>query len=573
MTNGDDEESTPQNGADAIAIRHDALADAENGKGPSTPSDEQQANSKPDPSAVTGLPLILLLVAVVLASLQMALNATVLGTAIPAITDAFHTIDDVGWYSAAYLISNCVMAPFTGKLFRLFPLKATFLTFIAIFNLGALLGGLSQSSTMLVVARATAGIGGSGILAGSIVCISAAVPIARRALLNGMLMGFFALGQAVGPLIGGALTTYASWRWCFYVNLPVGGVVVLFVGFVVKLPAIPSPDRNLPIFDKIRQIDLVGFFVFALANILLLMGLQWGGTKYTWNSSMVIGLICGGVVAFLATGCWFYHKSQNALIPTRLFKGRINLTISFTAFAQAGGTIIALYWYPIWFQSIKEASSMQSGVMLLPLILSQLFASVIGGGIIQKTGYYLPAIVLGNVLIAVGSALTTTLTPTADAGKWIGYQILLGAGRGFVLQILVTAMQANVPKADASIASTLVMFSQFFGGAIFSSVAKTVFTASVKPAIDNFAPDVDPALLINSGAAELQRIVPTDELHGVLLAYNQAIQHVFYLQLAAACCALIAGCGTGWRNLNRVDQSKNPDGSQAESREKTKTDV
>ncbi|ORY55883.1 major facilitator superfamily domain-containing protein [Pseudomassariella vexata] len=474
--------------------------------------------ASPEPAAVTGLAFILLMFSVVSAGVLVALNVTILGTAIPAITTEFNSINDVGWYVSAFSITICAMAPFTGKLFRLFRIKATFICFIVIFMISSLLAGLARSSDMLIAAH-------------------------RRiwSYLNDILMGFFAVGQATGPLIGGSLTSYASWRWCFFINLPLGAVVLILVVFVGKFPELSSASQKGTILTRIRQIDIAGFFIFAIGNTMFLLGLQWGGTDYPWSSATVIGLMCGGVATFGVLAAWFSYKKESALIPTRVFKSRINIAIGLTAFIQSGATITSLHWLPIWFQAIKQVDAIHSGIMILPLILSQVFASVLTGALVQKTGYYLPEVITGNVLIGVGSGLMATFARATTTGQWIGYQILVGAGRGMVLKLLVTAVQANMPKEDASIASGYSMFSQFFGGAVFTAVAKTVFTSSIAPALAKFAPSVDARLLVNNGATELQKVIPADQISGVLLAYNEAIDYVFYLQLAAACCAFVTG--------------------------------
>ncbi|KAI1076235.1 MFS general substrate transporter [Whalleya microplaca] len=474
----------------------------------------------------------LLIISVTISTLLIAFNGTVLGTAIPSITSEFGTVDDVGWYSSAYLISNCVMVPLVGKLYKIFRLKLLFITFIAIFELGSLISALSRSSMMLIISRAISGIGGSGILNGGATILAATIPIAERSFLNGVILGCFAIGQAVGPLIGGALTQALSWRWCFYINLPIGGFVIFLFVVVVRLPIMTLSQKELPMLDKILAIDVVGFFTFGAACTMFLLGLQWGGTEYAWNSSMIIGLICAGVVTFGLLGGWFAYKGESALIPPRLLYNRINIMITITSFVQSGATITALYWLPVWFQAIRGANAFHSGVMILPLILSQLVSSVISGAVVQKTGYYLPEVILGN------------------------WYIIVGVGRGLVLQLLVTAMQANVPQEDASIASAYAMFSQYLGGALFAGVAKTIFTSSVGAALRKFAPEIDPSLLIDSGVTEIAGVVPADQLKGALLAYNEAIDHVFYLQLAAACCAFVTGWGMGWRNLKKIKQEK-----------------
>jgi len=218
--------------------------------------------------------------------------------------------------------------------------------------------------------------------------------------------------------------------------LPLGGAAAILLGVFVKLPVKRLTTSNLTIIQRILTIDFIGFFIFAAACIMLLLGLQWGGHTYPWNSATVIGLICGGIVAFVCLIGWFIYKGEKALIPPRLSKNRINAAIAITAFAQSGGIYTSSYWLPIWFQGVKGVSPLASGIMILPTVISQLFASVSCGILVQKTGYYLPEVVGGNALVAAGAALISTLQPDSTEGQWIGYQILLGAGRGFVMQLV-----------------------------------------------------------------------------------------------------------------------------------------
>ncbi|KAI0879817.1 MFS general substrate transporter [Annulohypoxylon maeteangense] len=522
----------------------------------SPPRDDRDGTTNTNQPLMSGWPFYVLMASVTLGVLLIAFNATAVGTAIPAITNEFNTVNDVGWYSSAYLIANCVMVPFVGKLYRSFRIKVVFITFIVIFEIGSLIAALSTSSMMLIIARAISGIGGSGILNGGSTIVAATVPIANRSFLNGIILGCFAVGQAAGPLIGGALTQGITWRWCFYINLPVGGLVVFLFVFVVRLPVSRLSEVQTSLLQRVLDIDFVGFVFFAAASLMLLIGLQWGGTEYPWNSSTVIGLMCGGAATFGVLGFWFAYKGEAALLPPRLLRNRINTMITITSFVQSGGSINALYWLPVWFQAIQGADALRSGVMILPLILSQLVASVVCGALVQKTGYYLPEVIGGNALVAIGAGLTSTFTPTTPLGNIIGYQILMGAGRGFVLQLLVTAIQANCPREDASIATGYAMFSQLLGGAIFSAVGKSIFTSSIPTALQKFAPDIDANLVINSGVTEISKVVPSDKLAGTLLAYNQAINHVFYLQIAAAGCAFLSGWGMGWKNLKQIKQEQ-----------------
>ncbi|PVH87890.1 MFS general substrate transporter [Cadophora sp. DSE1049] len=495
----------------------------------------------------------------------VASNATILGTAIASITSEFNTVQDVGWYSAAYFISSCAMTPLTGVLYRMFNLKIMYLGSIGIFELGCLVAGTAQSSNAIIVGRAISGIGSGGLITGTTTIIAATVPLSRRAFVMGVGMACLASGQAVGPVLGGVLTS-VSWRWCFYINLPLGGLVAIVLGFFMKLPVSRLTTTELTVLQRIMTIDIAGFFGFASGCIMLLLGLEWGGDKFAWNSATVIGLLCGGGTMFVCLVGWFIYQGDAALIPPRLSKDRINVAIGITAFVQSGGVFTAAYWLPIWFQGVKGASPISSGTMILPSVISQLIAGVFCGGLVQKIGYYLPEVIGGNCLVVAGAALMSTMRPDTSMGQWIGYQILLGTGRGFVMQLLVTAIQTNLPAEDASLGSAYVLFAQYFGGALFAAVSKTVFTSSIGPAVSKYAPGLNSTLLINSGVTELRQKVPAEYLEGAILAYNQSINHVFYVQLAAACSALIAGCFVGWRKVNaKKGSKKNQRSSNAET--------
>ena len=312
-------------------------------------------------------------------------------------------------------------------------------------------------------------------------------------------------------------------------NVPLCTLVIAAFAFVVKLPVDSLCKEDLTVAQKIRRIDLPGFVLFSVSVFLFLLGLQWGGTEYPWSDAKVIVPMVIGLIGFVLLGVWFVWRGEKALIPPRLFKNRINVMITITSFVQSGATVTSLYWLPIWFQAIVRASPFRSGVLILPLILSQLVFSIICGTLVQKTGYYLPEVIGGNILVAVGAGLTSTFTPETPTSSQIGFQVLLGAGRGLVMQLLVTAMQANVSRSDASIASAYCMFSQFLGSAFFSSLAKAIFTSSIPAAVEEFAPflNKDPDYLVNMGASELPEHFRGPQLGNVTNAYNAAIINVF----------------------------------------------
>ena len=220
----------------------------------------------------------------------------------------------------------------------------------------------------------------------------------------------------------------------------------MFFGFFVKLPITHLTSSDLKFHQKILTIDLAGFFGLALSCIMLLLGLEYGGSTYPWDSATVIGLLCGGTVGIICLIGWFIYKRDGALIPPRLLRNRINASIGITSFLQGGCIYISSYWLPIWFQGVKQASPIGSGVMILPTIISQFVAAVICGALVQRLGYYLPEVIFGNSMIAAGAALMTVMTPDTTEAMWIGFQILLGVGRGFVLQLVTLLSMIQLPR-------------------------------------------------------------------------------------------------------------------------------
>jgi hypothetical protein len=180
----------------------------------------------------------------------------------------------------------------------------------------------------------------------------------------------------------------------------------------------------------------MGFFLVAFSGTVLLIGLQWGGAKFDWMSPEVLGTIGIGLIGFVVFILWLFWKGETALIPPRLLKPRINTMIAITSFVQSGATQVSLYWLPFWFQAIQERTAFQSGLSLLPLIITQLVFSVICGVLVSRIGYYLPEVAMGNLLVSIGTGLATTLNPSSSMGEQMGYQVLIGAGRGLVLQLV-----------------------------------------------------------------------------------------------------------------------------------------
>jgi len=431
-----------------------------------------------------------------------------------------------------------------------------FLAFFGIFEFGSLLCGVSTSSTMLIVSRAVAGLGGSGLMNGSLTIISNSVPLHKRPAYMGALIGIGQMGVVVGPLIGGAFTEYTTWRWCFYINLPIGGLVAILL-FLIHIPDTVKP-REISILQTIlTKLDLIGFVLFAPATIQLLLALEWGGNQFAWNSATTIGLFCGAGGTFLVFLGWEYFKGEEAMIPLSMFKHRGVWSSCAVAFFFFSMMQLVIYYLPIYFQTVKGASPLMSGVDLLPSIISQLLGTVFSGIAVTKLGYYLPFVVATSVLASIGHGLLSTLTPFTSTGKWIGYQIILGFGRGLGLQMAFVAVQNTLPPSMISISMSLLTFTQTLGGAIMLTFGETILTNSLRNLIPTYAPGVNPETVIAAGATGVRGVI-TDatQLAGVLVAYSKSIDRVFYLAIGCSAACFLFAWAMGWKDIRKKPKAK-----------------
>ena len=536
------------------------------------PQDEPAdgATSEEDKEWVSGIKLLTIMIAVTIACFLMLLDVSIVSTAIPYITNEFHSLDDVGWYGSAYQLASAALQPLTGRVYTYFNLKWTFISFFTLFEVGSLICGVATSSNMLIVGRAIAGMGSSGLQNGGFTIVAACVPMPKRPALIGILLGIAQLGIVIGPLIGGALTQYTTWRWCFYINLPVGGIVAAGLFFISVPEQTPKPKPHEVLRTLPKKLDLIGFAIFAPAAIQLLLALQYGGNQFSWNSATVIGLFCGAGATFILFLIWEYYRGDEAMIPFSMIRQR-TVWSSMAVYGFLTNGVFCMAWYlPIYFQGVRGVTPTISGVRLLPNIVAQTLGAIIGGmlgkfalretaiganiGTVGKLGYYLPFSLIGAALSAIGYGLISTYTPSTPTGKWIGYQILAGGGNGLSFQMPIIAVQNTLPPALISTAMALVLFSSTLWGAMFLTFASTIFTNSLKTLIPQYAPGVNPHIVIEAGASGFRKVISGKDLANVLVAYAKSVNRVFYLNVGTVCVCFVFAWGMGWKDIRKKKQ-------------------
>ena len=371
-------------------------------------------------------------------------------------------------------------------------------------------------------------------------------------------MGFlgvvFGVASAVGPLLGGAFTDGPGWRWCFYINLPCGAVVFVLLYFFLHIPKEMFKPETTTWKQKLNRLDPIGTFFFLPSIVCLLLALQWGGTTYNWSNARIIALFVLAIVlfaAFIAVQMW---KGDEATVPGRIFFNRSILAGFWYSFCNGGAMQSIFFFISIWFQAIKHASALRSGIMTLPMILGLVIMGITAGILTKKIGYYTPWMIVSSVLTPIGAGLMTTFTPHTGSPKWIGYQVLFGMGLGVGNQQPSVAAQTVLSRKDVSIGAALMMFSQTLSGAIFLSVANNIFDTRFAHNVLGI-PGVNVQSVTTTGATDLKNTIPADLLPEVLVAYNDALRGVFYLVTALASCTIFGSLAMEWKSVKKDKQA------------------
>lgn len=457
------------------------------------------------------------------------------------------------------MLTSCAFQLIFGRFYTFYAPKWVFLLAVALFEIGSAICGAAPTSTAFIVGRAVAGLGSCGITAGVIVIITDSVPLQKRPMFTGFMGSIFGVSSVVAPLMGGALTDRVSWRWCFYINLPVGAAAVVVILFLLKVSPPPNPSKAVTLWERADQLDPFGTFAFLPGMVCLILALEWGGTTYAWSNGRIIALfVLSGVLiaAFVAIQIW---KQEAASVPPRIIKMRSIAGGVFYALCTGGSMMLFVYYLPIWFQAIKGASAVKSGIMNLPLVLSLVVASILAGIGVSRLGYSVPFMYACSVLSSVGAGLLTTFTTSTGHEKWIGYQVLYGLGLGLGMQQPSVAAQTVLERKDVPTGAAMMMLCQSLGGAIFVAVGQTVFTNSLvnnlKQALPNQNADFA-QLVVNTGATSIRHVVGAHDLPPVLTAYNTAVTHAFTASLALSCVSILGALVTRWTSVKGAESKK-----------------
>ncbi|KAJ5111331.1 Efflux pump dotC [Penicillium argentinense] len=497
--------------------------------------------------------IVVVMIALCMALFLAALDMTIISVALVKIAANFGASESgYSWIASSYLLANAACIPLWGKISDIWGRKPIILLANVIFLVGSLVCALAKNMAMIVAGRAVQGVGGGGIIILANISVSDLFSMRDRPMYYGLFGATWAIAGALGPIIGGAFTTSVTWRWCFWLNLPIGGVSLVILFFFLH---IESPKTNF--WEGLRSIDWAGTFLIIGGTLMFLFGLEFGGVNYPWDSATVICLIVFGVFVWGLAMLSEWKLAKFPIIPPRLFNEWYNVLILMVCFCHGFVFISGTYYLPLYFQTVLLATPILAGVYVLPMALSLSVVSAIVGVGMKKTGRYREFIIAGLFFMCLGFGLFIDLKPYASWARIIIFQLIAGVGVGPNFQAPLVAFQANIRPSDMATATATFGFvrqlstsmSVVLGTVIYQNVMKTQSSALIAAIGEERAAEISSSF---AGASKsLIQSLDQSQRDVVLGAFTHALSRMWIFYTAVAGLGFILSCFIVPRELSK----------------------
>jgi EmrB/QacA subfamily drug resistance transporter len=463
------------------------------------------------------------------------LDQTIVSTALPTIVGEFHRQDLLSWVVTVYLLTSTVSTPLYGKASDLYGRKRILQLSICIFLLGSALCGVAQNMTQLIGFRALQGVGAGGLMSLALAVIADIIPPRERGRYQGYFSIVFVSSSVIGPLLGGFLVDSASWRWVFYVNLPLGLVALVVINRVLHLP---FASRQV-------KIDWAGATLLVAGVSAILVGTQTGGRDFAWTSPQLLSMFGAGALLIVA----FVLRERVAaepILPLRLLHNDTFRGTSLIGFLTGGVMFGVIIFLPQYLQVVRGTSATASGLMMLPVLCGVLLTSIVSGRLISRFGRYKGFVVVGTIIATFGLVLLAQVGPHTSLVVLGSWMFITGSGMGLLMQTLVMATQSAVETRDLGIATSSVMFFRTMGGAVCASAFGALLTNRLAAGLTHhLPPDVAQAVGRSSDklvtSPEAVKALPAAVRHAIGIAYSSALGDVFLAAVPlTAICILLA---------------------------------
>ncbi len=500
---------------------------------------------------------ILTMIGVLLVMLLASLDQTIVSTAMPRVIADLQGFDRYTWVSTAYLLTSTVMVPIYGKLSDLFGRKPIFLFGIVVFLIGSALSGASQSMNELIAFRALQGIGAGALMPIAIAVVGDLFTPRERGKWQGLTGAVWGFSAIVGPTLGGWITENTSWRWVFYVNLPIGIIAMLVL--ILLMPALRGVEKKV-------SIDYTGAAMLIAGTVALLLGFTWAGTQYDWLSPQIIGLFAGAVIvltAFVIYEALLERRGGQPIIEPSLFKNSIFSVSTIVTIIFGMSLFGSIFFIPLFVQGVIGTSATNSGLILTPLMLTSIVGSVVSGQLVSRLGKYKWLAILGMIISVAGGVLLVRLGVHSTNNDVLLAMLVMGLGMGFGMSLYTLVVQNALPRKIGQATSALIFF-RSIGGTIGLAAMGSAMTSAYLPTFTNALPAAakqlpakalavfnNPQVLLSADTkAQLQsafaaygpqgRAIFNSIIEAVKMGLAQGIHNVFVLSLGIMIAGLVA---------------------------------